>query len=161
MNNISIICTLAKEPDYREMPDGKPVCSLRCVWSKKFTTKDGKQNEKSVWFDTQVYGRIATNCRQFLSKGSKVAITGELDYQEWQDKSGKMRNKLFVTASAIDFLTNASGNAPRGQNAPQTAQNANNRHAPVSPQYNPANQMPLPPPDYEETQCNMDDDIPF
>lgn len=146
MNSVNIICTLARDPESRELPGGGTACTLRCVYNRKFHDKNNQLRDESVFFDTQVFGRSAINCRQFLTKGSKVGISGRLDYKEWQSKDGSKRSKLQIVAENVSFLNSAAKDNDRGQAR---------RNSGVSPDYNPNN-------NYEETQGgDMDDDMPF
>lgn len=153
MNNVSIIAVLCRDPEFRDLGNDKGVCSLRCAYSKKFNSRDGQKSEKTVFFDTQVFGKTAINCRQFLTKGSKIAISGELDYQEWSGRDGQKKTKLLISANKIDFIHSANQSAP--------SQRSSIERRGVSPDYNPTNnQYPMPP--MEETQCDMtEDDMPF
>ena len=146
MNSVNIVCTLTRDPESRELPGGGTACTLRCVYNRKFHDKNNELREESVFFDTQVFGRSAINCRQFLTKGSKVAVSGRLDYKEWQSKDGSKRSKLQIVADNVSFLNSSQRSSVR-------------RNGGVSPDYNPVNNNPV---IHEETQgCHVDDDIPW
>lgn len=114
MNTTIITGNLVKEPDYREFQNGGAVCALRIADSKKFTGKDGQTREETLFIDIRAYSRLATTCRQFLSKGSKVLVVGQLKQDEYTTKDGQKRTALFIAANQVDFLS-----APPEERAPR------------------------------------------
>lgn len=120
MNSTIMTCTLVREPDYREFPSGGSVCNLRVVDNRKFTGKDGQQKEEPLFIDIKTFKGTATKCRQFLSKGSKIAVVGRLALQTWQTKDGQKREKIVLNADTVEFLSTPEQTAPRHERpAPQ------------------------------------------
>lgn len=96
---------LAKEPDYRDFGNGKGgVCSLRIAMSRQFKNGSGQEQEETCFADVEVYGKTASTCRQFLSKGSKVLIEGRLVLKQWE-KEGRLYSKLMIAAENVQFLS--------------------------------------------------------
>jgi single-strand DNA-binding protein len=61
-------------------------------------------------------GGQAVNCAEYLAKGSRVFIDGELDYQEWEDRvSGQKRSTLRVRAQTVTFESPAAARGSRQQ----------------------------------------------
>jgi len=50
-------------------------------------------------------GTLATTCGEHLRKGSLIGVAGRLDRDEWQAKDGTPRDRVFVVATSIDFLS--------------------------------------------------------
>lgn len=64
---------------------------------------DGEYKEKVSFFQVVTFGKTAENCAQYLSKGSKVLIHGELEQQRWE-KDGKNHSTVKVIANIVTFL---------------------------------------------------------
>lgn len=122
MNTIILTGNLVKEPDYREFPNGGGVCTLRVADNRRFTGKDGKTREETLFIDVKAYKGLATTCRQFLSKGSKILVAGELKQEEYTTKDGQKRTTLYISAKQIEFLSSLEEErAPRHSHARQNA----------------------------------------
>lgn len=62
-------------------------------------------NNKDVCFiDVETWGKVAENCSQFLSKGSKIFIEGRLKYSCWEAKDGSKKCKVSCIADYVQFM---------------------------------------------------------
>ncbi len=125
---ITLVGNLGNDPELRHAPNGDPVTNLRVATSRSWTGADGQRQEKTVWFDVSVWRRLAETCNQYLSKGERVLVIGELDEPAvWTDANGNARADLKVQARTVRFLgSRGQGNVvSEGQ-----ATYANGQHAP-------------------------------
>ena len=100
MNQVCLVGNIAKDLELRYTPQGKAVIDLSVA------VNEGYGDKKSVsFFDCIVWEKQAENCNQYLTKGSKVGITGSLRQQKWQDKEGKNRYKIIINAHRVEFLS--------------------------------------------------------
>lgn len=117
---ITLIGNLGADPEMRYTPNGQPVTSFRMAVSRTWTGQDGQRQEKTVWFRVTAWRKLAETASQYLTKGSKVLVVGEMeDPNAYIDRDGKPRASLEVTASTIRFLStrgeaNAVGQMPSG-----------------------------------------------
>ena len=103
---ITLIGNLGADPEMRYTPNGLPVTSFRMAVSRSWTGQDGQRQEKTVWFRVTAWRKLAETASQYLTKGSKVLVVGEMeDPNAYIDKDGKPRASLEVTASTIRFLS--------------------------------------------------------
>lgn len=120
---ITLIGNLGADPEMRYTPNGQPVTSFRMAVSRSWTGQDGQRQEKTVWFRVTAWRKLAETASQYLTKGSKVLVVGELEEPNaYIDKEGKPRASLEVTASNIRFLSTrgevgAAGQTPSGGQA--------------------------------------------
>ncbi len=109
---ITLVGNLGRDPEMRYTPSGVPVASFSVATSRKFQSADGQWQEKTVWFRVTAWRKTAETVSQYLTKGSKVLIIGELEEpRTWVDKDGNTQASLDVTAQTIRFLS------PRGENS--------------------------------------------
>lgn len=91
------IGNLTRSPESRETSTGKAVCN--------FTIAINGYNDAVDFIPVVVWGTQAKNCAKYLTKGSKVAVVGELKSRSYEDKDGNKRSVLEVVANEIEFLT--------------------------------------------------------
>lgn len=102
LNNVSIMGNLTKDPEIKQVPSGKSVCSLSIANNRVFT-KNGEKVEEVSYFDVDVWGITAENCSKYLTKGNGIIVEGRLRQDRWQ-KDGKTQSRVKITASAVHFL---------------------------------------------------------
>ena len=90
VNKVIIVGSLGKDPEVRRMQSGDPIVNLRVATSESWKDKaSGERKEKTEWHSVVIYnenlGRVA---EQYLKKGSKVYLEGQLQTRKWQDQSG-------------------------------------------------------------------------
>ena len=66
--------------------------------------KKNKDKETVTFIDVTTWGKLAEICSEYLKKGSRILIQGELTFSQWETSEGQKRNKLEVTAHKVDFL---------------------------------------------------------
>ena len=102
---IILVGNLGSDPEVRALPDGTPVTSFSVATNKRWTTKDGQQGEKTVWWRVTTFRGLAETCAKYLTKGRQVLVEGELsEPRAWQGKDGEWRASLDVTASTVKFV---------------------------------------------------------
>lgn len=103
---ITLVGNLGRDPEMRYGPSGDPVTNFRVATSRSWTGQDGQRQEKTVWFRVAAWQRLAETCNQYLAKGSRVLVVGELEEPYmWTDESGNARAMLQVRARNVQFLT--------------------------------------------------------
>jgi single-strand DNA-binding protein len=98
VNKVILVGNLGKDPEVRRLNSGDPVVSLRIATSESWKDKtSGERKERTEWHDVVIFnenlGRVA---EQFLKKGSKVYVEGQLQNREWQDQQGNKRRSTEV-----------------------------------------------------------------
>ena len=103
---ITIVGNLGRDPEMRYTASGVPVTNFSVAVSKRWTSQDGQRQEKTTWFRVAAWRQQAELASQYLTKGQKVLVVGELeDPQLWTDRDGNQRASLEVTARDIRFLS--------------------------------------------------------
>jgi len=92
VNRVTILGTLGRDPEVKSFQTGDRIAELSVATSERWTSKDGEKKEKTEWHKVVIRNenlvRVAEN---YLSKGSKVYIEGQLQNREWTDKDGTKR----------------------------------------------------------------------
>lgn len=120
---LTLIGNLGNDPELRYTPNGVPVASFSLAVSKSFT-KDGQRQEKTLWFRVSAWNKQAETVSQYLKKGSKVLVVGEIEEaRAFIDRQGNNRASLEVTAQTIRFMDSKPGNS-NGEQQQETTQAA-------------------------------------
>jgi len=103
---ITLIGHLGNDPEMRYTPSGVAVASFRMATSRTWSNANGERQEKTTWFRVSVWGKQAETVSQYLHKGSKVLVTGEVeDPNVYTDKAGEARAGLEIKAQNVRFLS--------------------------------------------------------
>ena len=102
---ITLIGNLGRDPEMRYTPSGVAVTNFSVATSRSWTGQDGQRQEKTVWFRVAAWRRLAETCNQYLTKGQRVLVVGELEEPStWTDQAGNTRASLEITARTVRFL---------------------------------------------------------
>jgi single stranded DNA-binding protein len=97
INTTTITANLTKDPEFRQVTEKFAVARLRVAASRRaYNSQTSQYEDKPVWLSVEVVGGQAKIVSERLAKGSRVAITGELDYQEWNAQDGSKRSEVRV-----------------------------------------------------------------
>jgi single-strand DNA-binding protein len=92
VNKVILVGNLGADPESRSFSNGGEVVNLRIATSDTWKDRDGNRQEKTEWHSVAIFnenlGRVAKN---YLRKGSKVYVEGQLQTRKWQDQSGNDR----------------------------------------------------------------------
>ena len=93
VNRVILIGNLGRDPEVRTFQNGGKVCNLRIATSETWKDKNtGERKERTEWHQVAIFSEpLARQAEQYLRKGSKVYIEGQLETRKWQDQSGQDR----------------------------------------------------------------------
>ena len=93
VNKVTILGHLGRDPEIRTFSNGGKVCNLRIATSENWKDKStGERRERTEWHTVAIFQEgLVRVCEQYLRKGSKVYIEGQLQTRKWQDQSGQDR----------------------------------------------------------------------
>ena len=90
VNKVILVGNLGADPEARSLPSGSEVVNLRVATSENWKDRDGNRQERTEWHRVTIFnenlGRVAKN---YLRKGSKVYLKGQLQTRKWTDQSGQ------------------------------------------------------------------------
>lgn len=121
---ITLVGNLGSDPDMRYTPSGVPVASFSLAVNKSWTGQDGQRQDKTTWFRITTWNKQAEIVSQYLSKGRRVMVVGEMEEaRAYNDREGNMRASLEVRANIVKFLNgrNDDMDGGMGMSAPQAA----------------------------------------
>ena len=105
MNKAILIGNLTKDPDIRTTNTGTSGAAMTVAINRKYKDADGKQ--LTDYIPVVAWKKLADLCGQYLSKGKKVAVIGEIQTRQYLADDGSKRYVTEVVAEAIEFLSPA------------------------------------------------------
>ncbi|SMH57795.1 single-stranded DNA-binding protein [Maritimibacter sp. HL-12] len=93
VNKVILVGNLGRDPEVRTFQNGGKVCNLRIATSETWKDRTtGERREKTEWHSVAIFQEgLVRVAEQYLRKGSKVYIEGQLQTRKWQDQSGQDR----------------------------------------------------------------------
>lgn len=92
LNKVMLIGNLGADPEVRSFQNGGRVCNLRIATTENWKDRDGQRQERTEWHSVAIFSDGLINvCENYLKKGSKVFVEGQLQTRKWQDQSGNDR----------------------------------------------------------------------
>jgi single-strand DNA-binding protein len=90
VNKVILVGNLGKDPEVRKMGSGEPVVNLSLATTESWRDKaTGEKKEKTEWHRVVIFNEnIAKTAEQYLRKGAKVYVEGQLQTRKWTDQSG-------------------------------------------------------------------------
>lgn len=123
LNKVMLIGNLGQDPEVRSFQNGGKVCNLRIATSEQWKDRNtGERQERTEWHTVAIFSEGLINvCENYLKKGSKVFIEGQLQTRKWQDQNGQDRYSTEVvlrgfngTLTMLDGPGGGSGGGQRG-----------------------------------------------
>ncbi len=90
VNKVILVGNLGRDPEVRRLTSGDPVVNLSVATSDSWRDKaTGERKEKTEWHRVVIFSEpLAKVAEQYLRKGSKVYLQGQLQTRKWTDKDG-------------------------------------------------------------------------
>ena len=153
INKVILVGNLGKDPETRATQDGREICNLTVATSEQWKDRaSGERKEKTEWHRVVIFNEgLVRVAKEYLRKGSKVYIEGQLQTRKWTNKEGQDQYSTEVV------LQNYNGNltmldSPRDRGASGSdgyAQTGNASYGGAAPQR------------ARVAEAELDDEIPF
>ncbi|MFW8592948.1 single-stranded DNA-binding protein [Cribrihabitans neustonicus] len=117
VNKVILIGNLGRDPEVRTFQNGGKVCNLRIATSETWKDRNtGERKERTEWHSVAIFNEgLVRVAEQYLRKGSKVYIEGQLQTRKWQDQSGQDRYSTEVVLQGFgSTLTMLDGRGEGG-----------------------------------------------
>ena len=117
VNKVILVGNLGKDPEVRRTQDGRPIVNLSVATSESWRDKNtGERKEKTEWHRVVIFSEgLCRVAEQYLKKGAKVYLEGQLQTRKWTDKDNIERYSTEVVLqgfnSALTMLDGRGGGA--------------------------------------------------
>jgi single-strand DNA-binding protein len=120
VNKVILIGNLGADPEIRRTQDGRPIANLRLATSETWRDRNtGERKERTEWHRVVIFNEnLCKVVEQYVKKGSKVYVEGQLQTRKWQDQSGQDRYSTEVVLQGFNaqltMLDRAGGGSSFG-----------------------------------------------
>ncbi|MEL1251347.1 single-stranded DNA-binding protein [Aurantiacibacter gilvus] len=119
LNKVMLIGNLGADPEIRSFQNGGKVCNLRIATSETWKDREGQRQERTEWHTVAIFSEgLVRVCENYLKKGSKVYVEGQLQTRKWQDQNGQDRYSTEVVLrgfnGTLTMLDGAGGGGGGG-----------------------------------------------
>ncbi|EFO29783.1 single-stranded DNA-binding protein [Roseibium sp. TrichSKD4] len=117
VNKVILVGNLGADPEIRRTQDGRPIANLSVATSESWRDRNsGERRERTEWHRVVIFSEgLCKVAEQFLRKGSKVYLEGQLQTRKWQDQNGQDRYSTEVVLQGFNSnLTMLDGRGEGG-----------------------------------------------
>lgn len=156
LNQCQFIGNLGGDPEIRYTQSGAAVANFQVAVAERWKNKQTGQNEeRTEWVRCVAFNRLAEVCGEYLRKGGKVFVQGQLRTRKWQDQSGADRYTSEIILDKMEMLGGRGEEAAGSPPPDGTRSSAERAGDPPKQQTAPAN------PVLGNAFDEFEDDIPF
>ena len=159
VNKVILIGNLGKDPEIRRTQDGRPIANLSVATSETWRDKNtGERKEKTEWHRVVIFNEgLCKVAEQYLKKGAKVYIEGQLQTRKWTDQAGVEKYSTEVVLQGFNSnLTMLDGRSGAGSGGGFSDEPSNDFGSPA-----PRRAVAAAGGGGGGRNADMDDDIPF
>ena len=159
VNKAILVGHLGRDPEVRRTQSGDPIVNLRIATSESWKDKtSGERKERTEWHAVVIFNEgLARIAEQYLRKGSKVYVEGQLQTRKWQDQQGQDRytTEIVLTRFRGDLVMLSDGRDGGDQRADHqsSGQRGGYDQSPTGSRQSAPQQRSM--------SADLDDDIPF
>ena len=118
-----VVGRIGRDAEMRYAPGGIPVTNFSVAVDRRWTDASGQAQEKVTWFRIVCWRKLAEVTAQYVKKGQRILVAGDIEASAWIDRDGTPRASLELTADRVRFL----GDREAGEDAkapPETGPDA-------------------------------------
>jgi len=106
VNKVILIGNLGADPEVRRTQDGRSIVNLRLATSETWRDRNsGERKERTEWHRVVIFNEnICKVAEQYLKKGAKIYVEGQLQTRKWQDQSGQDRYSTEVVLQGFNSV---------------------------------------------------------
>ena len=125
LNKCSFIGNLGRDPETKYMASGEAVTNITIACSETWKDKNtGEKKEATEWINITFFGKLAEIAGNFLRKGSKVFIEGNMKTRKYTDANGVEKYSTSIKANELIMLDSKPQDASQPPSAPAPRQSA-------------------------------------
>ena len=132
INKVILVGNLGQDPEVKYTAGGAAVTTLSLATSESWKDKDtGSDQEKTEWHRVVLWRRLAEIAGEYLKKGSKVYIEGQLQTRKWE-QDGQTRYTTEVVGRDMQFLDSRGGSSSDNSSYEDKNQDTGSQNLPDS-----------------------------
>ena len=130
MNKCIFVGNLTRDPESGSTASGIAYCRFSIAVNRTYTNANGERDTDFINIVT--WRGLAENCGKYLSKGSKICVSGQLQTRTYEAQDGSKRSAFEIVAEDVEFIGSRAQSAEGGAPAP-AAPTANKKVSELKP----------------------------
>jgi single-strand DNA-binding protein len=114
MNTLNLVGNIARDLETKIVGDNVTIVKTAIAVNKKV-----KGQDKTMFIDVTFFGKTAEVAAKFVSKGDKIALSGSLELDQWEDNQGNKRSKHTMSVNQMTLIGGGKQAAPQQQQQQQ------------------------------------------
>lgn len=157
-NRVELIGNLTRDPELRFIPSGTAVASFGIATNRTYIS-EGERKEEVDFHKIVAWGKLAELCSQLLKKGTRVFVSGRLQYRDWEGQDGNRRRDAEIVLEDMIILTPKNGMASMAEDITPISSEVPEAEEDLGEKSKKSAQKP--PKQNEEISTEETDDLPF
>lgn len=104
-NKVELMGNLTRDPELRFTPNGAAVCTFGVATNRSYIASNGERQEDVDFHNLVAWNKLAELCNQLLRKGSRVFVSGRLQYREWESQDGQKKQRAEIVVEDMIVIT--------------------------------------------------------
>ena len=101
-NNVTLVGNVTRDPEMRFLSSGQPVANFGIAINNRKKGANGEYEDADpFFFDVQAFGSLAENLSESVTKGTRVILTGRVQFRQWENDQGEKRSKVEIVADSV------------------------------------------------------------
>lgn len=117
MNKVFMIGNICKDPELSETNSGIAVCRFSIAVNRRRVSADAEQ--QTDFFNVTAWRGLAETIARYCKKGNKIAVTGQIQIRQYEDREGAKKTSVDVVAEEVEFLSPKSNDEARTAEEPK------------------------------------------
>lgn len=113
MNKVILIGNITRDPELSETNSGVAVCRFSIAVNRRRASDDAEQ--QTDFFNVTAWRGLAETVARYCKKGNKVAVSGQIQIRQYEDREGVKRTSVDVVAEEVEFLSPKSNDEAKTQ----------------------------------------------
>lgn len=121
VNKIILIGNCGKDPEIRTTKNGKEIANFSLATSKSYKDSNGEKQTKTQWHRVSVYGGLVGIVKNYVKKGSKLYLEGEMEYGEYEKDGQKVHTATVILSafnSTLQMLDSRNSEPSKNETVP-------------------------------------------
>lgn len=104
-NSVQLIGNLGRNPEVKNLAGGKTLVTFSLATTDYYTNKNGEKVQETQWHNVVAFGKTAEIIRDYVEKGTEIALRGKVTYRSYEDKNGNKRMSTEIVADEVQILS--------------------------------------------------------
>ncbi|MCO5177317.1 MAG: single-stranded DNA-binding protein [Thermomicrobiales bacterium] len=104
-SRVVLVGNLGRDPEMRYSQNGTPITTFSIAVNRRRRDQTGQYQDETSWFRVTLFRNLAENANEWLRKGNRVLVEGQLSIRQYTDNNGVERTSVDVTADNFQNLT--------------------------------------------------------